>query len=502
MQTKSKKQKRKKKEDVQSVPANIMKPRILFLVTVFLLTLFGLVMIYSSSSVLALGSEQYGNNPNFFIKKQIISLGLAVILCAGVSAIDYRRIGLHAAYFLAFVSIGILLMTYIAGVKVLGASRWIVIPGIGLQLQPSEFVKPYIVLASAFIIKEIIETGSDPLGYAKDVLICVAVPVFLILLQPDKGTTIVIITTLLYMVAMTGMLDKKKIVIVLVSFLVFAVFAGLFSYLKGGYGAIRIKAFLNPWSYRDKEAYQIIQGYYAFASGGILGKGAGFSSQKYAYLPMAYNDFIYAIVGEEFGLIGTVGVLFAFYYFYKVCTQIADQAPDFYGKLIVMGSCVMIVSQFILNVVGVLGLFPSSGKPIPFISYGGSSIMGTYILVGMILNVSFRSKLPETRYDRRRNKLSVIESGQPMSHNDTGFRVVEGAGEPTPRKRRGRKNAQQAQDTSRSSRRSRTEQSSDRRSSRRSEGSNRRTAESSRSSRSSRSGQTSRSSRSSRGGRR
>ncbi len=155
---------------------------------------------------------------------------------------------------------------------------------------------------------------------------------------------------------------------------------------------------------------------------------------------MAYNDFIYAIIGEEFGLVGTVAVLFGFFYLFKVCSEIANSASDSYGRLIVIGSSVMLVSQFLLNVVGVIGLFPSSGKPIPFISYGGSSIMGTYILVGMILNVSLRSKAPETRYDRRRSKLSVVEGGQSSQQPHPGFKLVEGVGEPTSRGRLGQRN--------------------------------------------------------------
>ena len=297
MQTKRKTSKREKKSDVQNVPAHIMKPRILFVLTVFVLTLFGLVMIYSSSSVLALGSEQYGNNPNFFIKKQVVSLVLAIVLAYVVSKIDYHHIGIHTAHMLAIVFSGILLITDFAGVKALGASRWIVIPGIGLQIQPSEFVKPYLVLVSALIINEVYETGSHLFDYMKDIALCVLLPTALIFIQPDKGTTIVIIFTLLYMVSSTDIISKRTTMILMGIFLVLGVFFGFVSYFKGGYGATRIKAFLNPWAYKDKEAYQIIQGYYAFASGGILGKGAGFSSQKYAYLPMAYNDFIYAIVG-------------------------------------------------------------------------------------------------------------------------------------------------------------------------------------------------------------
>ena len=455
MQTQRRKTQRNKKADVQKVPADIMKPRIIFLLIVFVLTLFGLVMVYSSSSVLALGSEQYGNNPNFFIKKQVISVGIAILICIAMQFYDYHRFGIHTAKTLALIFIFVLFATKFMGVKALGASRWIVIPGIGLQIQPSEFVKPYLVLVSAMLIKEIQETGSDPRYYIKDFLFCVGAPTALIVIQPDKGTTIVIILTILYMAASEGIISQRTTLIFLGGLFLLGFFIGMYSYFKGGYSGTRIKAFLNPWAYKDKEAYQIVQGYYAFASGGIFGKGVGFSSQKYAYLPMAYNDFIYAIIGEELGLVGTIGVLVAFFYFYKVSMQIADHASDLYGKMIVVGSSVMIVVQFLLNVVGVIGLFPSSGKPIPFISYGGSSIMGTYILVGMILNVSKRSKLPETRYDRRRSKLSVVEGGLSAQQHNSGFRVVEGAGEPTPRKRRGQRPARQSAPSTQAARSSR-----------------------------------------------
>ncbi len=453
MKTQSK-QKKISKDNIQNVPANIMKPRILFILVVLLLTSFGLLMIYSSSSVLALGSEQYGNNPNFFIKKQLISLAIAIVMCIATVSVDYHKLGLHTAKILAVVVILVLIYTRLFGVKALGASRWIIIPGIGLQLQPSEFVKPYLVFAAAFLIKEIVDTGSSIMSYWKEFSLCIVVPAAFILFQPDKGTTIVIGATILYMFCAAGIFNRRQVHYILVALLIVGLFLGIYSYTKQEYGSIRIKAFLNPWAYKDNEAYQIVQGYYAFAQGGIFGKGIGYSSQKYAYLPMAYNDFIYAIVGEEFGLFGTVGVLVAFFYFYRISAQIARTASDLYGKLIVIGASIMIVAQFLLNVVGVIGLMPSSGKPIPFISYGGSSIMGTYILVGMILNVSMRSKAPETRYDRRRNKLSVVQTQQEFNQ-DGGFRVVEGAGEPTPRRRRGRRTPENNHETSRSSRRSR-----------------------------------------------
>ena len=143
--------------------------------------------------------------------------------------------------------------------------------------------------------------------------------------------------------------------------------------LKDDYSRARIVAVLNPWSDPTGSGYQLIQGFYAFGSGGLFGVGIGMSKQKYSYLPMAYNDFIFAVVGEELGLVGTLGLLAAFGVLAWAGFRIARYAPDMCGRLIAAGCTSLIIIQLLVNVCGVLGLIPLSGKPVPFVSYGGST---------------------------------------------------------------------------------------------------------------------------------
>ena len=173
----------------------------------------------------------------------------------------------------------------------------------------------------------------------------------------------------------------------------------LFLSLRDDYSRARFLTMFDPWADPYGNGWQLIQGFYAFGSGGLLGVGVGFSRQKYSYLPMAHNDFIFAVVGEEWGFVGTIGVLAGFLAFLWAGLEIARHAPDFAGRLVAAGCTSIVVIQLFLNVFGVLGLFPLSGKPIPFLSYGGSSILASLMLVGLVMSVSLHSKLPETAHD-------------------------------------------------------------------------------------------------------
>ena len=237
-------------------------------------------------------------------------------------------------------------------------------------------------------------------------LLGVMLPLGLIFMQPDKGTVTVVAETLVIMLYFGGAPGKLCVGILVLGIATLA----LISYAQP-YSRARIQIMLNPWSDPYNKGYQLIQGLYAFGSGGVFGVGIGMSKQKYSYLPMAYNDFIFAVVGEELGLVG----------------KIARYAPDLAGQLAVVGCTFIIVAQMLLNVTGVLCMFPLSGKPIPFVSYGGSSIMSSLMLAGVVMSVSLQSKLPQTEYDDRRSEWSVTSAPRQESF----------VGEPTPRSARG-----------------------------------------------------------------
>lgn len=425
---------------IRGVPARFMAPRLIVIACSVFLALFGLLMIYSSSSITALNSASFGNDPTYFLTHQAINLAIGTAMAVVIATRDYH-FWARGPVFLALVMLVVLLLllveTPFAGQDAYGATRWIAVPGFG-TLQPSEFAKPVVILAGAGALARYYEEHSiDRQELVLQIGAGIIVPLLLILLQPDKGTTIIIGATLIVMALIAGFSWK----VVAGAFVAGAIIFGVYSYLDG-YSRQRIITMMNPWEDPYGSGYQLIQGWYAFGSGGLFGVGIGFSHQKYAYLPMAYNDFIFAIVGEECGLVGTIGIVCIFLLLLFASYKIANYAPDLLGRLIACGCSTILVVQLFVNIGGVLGLMPLSGKPVPFLSYGGSSIMSCCILVGLILSVSRSSILPETEHDRARSQLRVADGtaarggtgvGEVMTRSESRaqasaptFRVVEG----------------------------------------------------------------------------
>lgn len=392
---------------IRGVPARFMAPRLIVIACTLFLALFGLLMIYSSSSITALNSSSFGNDPTYFLTHQAINLAVGIVFAVAIASRDYH-FWARGKVFVALLAVVVILLglveTPFAGQDAYGATRWIAVPGFG-TLQPSEFAKPVVILATAGVLSRYYEEHSiDLQDLLAQIGVGIALPLLLILIQPDKGTTIIIVVTLVVMAIIAGFSWK----IVAVAVLALGVIFGVMSFTQS-YSRQRIMTMLNPWEDPYGTGYQLIQGWYAFGSGGLFGVGIGFSHQKYAYLPMAYNDFIFAIVGEECGLVGTVGIIVLFLLLLWASYKIANYAPDMLGRLIACGCSTILVAQLFVNVGGVIGLLPLSGKPVPFLSYGGSSIMSCCILVGLILSVSRSSILPETEHDRARSALRVAD---------------------------------------------------------------------------------------------
>ncbi len=397
-------------------PAQLMVPRIVFLLAAVLLTAFGLMMIYSASSVTAMLSKDSSYSPTYYFIKQLIFVGMGAVVGAIIYRLGYRILRGMPIKVLTGLVIMLLIatLTPIAGHDAYGASRWIRLPG--MTLQPSEFAKLTVIVSFAFMWSEYAAGERD----ARDALILVGasivVPLLLILRQPDKGTTTVLAVTLFVMMYFGGFPKKLLLLLVMAGIAGFVALS-----LKDDYSRQRVMTMLNPWDDPNGAGYQLIQGFYALGAGGLFGVGIGMGKQKYSYLPMAYNDFIFAVVGEELGLVGAVGMLLGFAVLFWAGMQIARNAPDLAGQLIAMGCTTMLVAQMFLNVTGVLGMFPLSGKPIPFISYGGSSILSTLMVVGLVLGVSRESSLPQTEYEERRRGWSV--SGSELGE-DSGVGVA------------------------------------------------------------------------------
>ena len=407
------------------VPERFMRPRLVLFAVVGILAAFGVLMVYSASSVSALNST---GDAAYYLKRQLTFLLVGTVAAVILAKSDYRLWAKKLLLPIWGVSVLLLLAVIALGTdNDMGATRWI---NLGFfDLQPSEFAKITVIFTAANIAERYYEEGSiDWSTFIKLLVAGVGVPILLILIQPDKGSTMVLCLTLVVMGYLAGM-PKGFLAIVLVG----GALAFLALSLKDDYSRQRLLTMLNPWSDPYDSGYQLIQGFYAFGSGGLFGVGLGFSRQKYSYLPMAHNDFIFAIIGEECGLVGTIGLLAGFAVFLWAGFQIARYAPDLCGRLIAAGCTSIVIVQLLLNVCGVLGLFPLSGKPIPFVSYGGSSIIASMMLVGLIASVSLHSSLPETAHDSARRSWQVeADDGRPRGGR--GLTVVEG-GASAPRDR-------------------------------------------------------------------
>ncbi len=351
--------------------------RYLFMGSALFLTALGLVMIYSASSVTATVRE--GASWHFFAR-QLGFVAVGAILAALLARFDYRLFRERARQ--VWWGANILLVVVLAlGVVRGGARRWI---DLGFfNLQPSELAKIACILLVSAIALEWQRGRTDEKQMLWQALIATAVPAILIILQPDLGTTMTLVAAVAFVLLLAG-ISWSWVGIT------FAAAAGLATIMIAiaPYRMKRVTAFLDPFADPLGKGYQSVQALYAFGSGGLEGVGLALSRQKFFYLPEAHTDFILAIIGEEIGLIGTLTVLAAFAIFVWSGFRIATGARDGYGRLVAGGITGMLAFQAFLNMAAVTGILPVTGKPLPFLSYGGSSMIVTMICVGLVLSVS------------------------------------------------------------------------------------------------------------------
>lgn len=394
--------------------ASIAGPRILLLLSVFALLLLGLVMLYSASSIEAIAE---GVSPANYLIKQV-ALGVVGIIGA---FIIWKFIPHHVwrgrLLFIAWaVCVALLILTAIMGTVGGGAVRWVNLGPVSLQ--PSEFAKIAFVLMMARILCESREGTIDGRKAIVECLIFIVLPVlFLYQTQSDLGTTIICFVGILTVLWM-GEVPLRYIAYIVGGALLFVVLASLVGYRQDRF------LFLNPWN--DGESglglgYQLIHSFYAFSEGGLFGVGLGNSREKFLYLPEAETDFIYAIIGEELGMIGALVVIALFLIFLYAGLQIARRAPDQLGVMIAGGCTVMIVFQAFLNIGCVIGVFPTTGKPLPFISSGGTSLIASLLMVGLILSVSEAADRPSV-HEQRRQDLRIFKADSQSSSSYTSSR--------------------------------------------------------------------------------
>jgi cell division protein FtsW len=360
--------------------AKKLKPdRILFLVTLLLVG-FGIAMVFSSSAIVA--KEKFGD-PNYFSFKQLIfaTLGLAVMFV--VMKVDYHRYRHPAVVFSALAIVVALLVVVFFLPATANTHRWIQLAG--FSVQPSELSKLALICFLAYFLEKRKSQVNDLAYTLVPIAVIVAILGGLVAIE-DLGTAISLFMISGVLLFVAG-LDLRWIA----ASLIFALPTFYLLVFRVDYRRARILTFLDPWSQPLGRGFQIIQSLLSVASGGITGLGYMEGKQKLFYLPEAHTDFIFAVVGEELGLIGTCALLCLFALFFWRGFRTSMRAPDAFGFYLALGITTMVCVQAFINMSMVLGLLPTKGIPLPFLSYGGSSFIVMLAAVGILLNVSQQS---------------------------------------------------------------------------------------------------------------
>lgn len=342
------------------------------------LALFGIVMVYSASSMIAF--QENGNPYYYFIKQAVwTALGFVAMICA--MHFDYQRLRNRKLVYGMIVVAVLMLLAVFAFPRINGAHRWIKLAG--FSVQPSEMSK--IVLAvflAYFLEKRAGEEGS----FWRTFVPCIAVAgglALLIAAEPDLGTALmlaVLCGVVCYTAGVRPLHLGMAAAPAFVGILMMLIFVP--------WRMRRMVTFLDPWADPQDSGFQVVQSLIAVGSGGINGLGFAQGRQKMFFLPFAHSDFIFAVIGEELGLIGALAIVLVFGIFLWRGMRAALRAPDRFGMLLGTGLVVVIVVQALFNISVVLSLVPTKGIPLPFISYGGSSLVPTLVAVGMLLNIS------------------------------------------------------------------------------------------------------------------
>lgn len=358
---------------------NKNKVDILLLVSVIAISLFGIIMVYSSSYIWA---EYKYNDPFKFVKNQLLFFIVGLVFLYIISKINYNFYKTYGNIFL-IVCLILLILVLIPGIGTIrnGSRSWFGIGSFGIQ--PSEFAKLVLIIFTAKYLSNNMKQLKD---LKKGVLPIVGLLLFifgLIMLQPDFGTGFIIVCTIIGLLFIGGVDFKFFFKIGLIGLL------GIIGLIIAApYRISRILSFLNPWQDPLGSGFQIIQSLYAIGPGGLFGFGFGNSRQKHFYLPEPQTDFIFSIISEEFGFLGIVIISVLFLTIFIRGFKIARNCPDLFGKFLVSGIIFGIAFQTVLNLMVVVGLIPVTGVTLPFLSYGGSSLLITLISIGIVLNVS------------------------------------------------------------------------------------------------------------------
>ncbi|MDC4241124.1 stage V sporulation protein E [Clostridium tertium] len=374
---------KKKKTSIKRKKIKMKNIDYSLLCAIVVLLFIGIVMVYSSSSYYALYQEDVWNSDHYFTK-EIIWTVVGIIGMIVTMSIDYHTYKKWTPW-LVIITIGLLVLVLFAGVNINGARRWIRLGP--LSFQPSELAKYVVVLYLALLIDKRRGKIKEFKGGTLYYLAIAAVFAGLIILEKNLSITAIVMMVAFIMILVGGAKLSH-----LFSLIPIGLSAGLGLIFMESYRLQRLTSFLDPWADPSGDSYQLIQSLYALGSGGLFGVGLGNSRQKALFMPEPHNDFIFAIIGEELGLIGCVAIISIFIFIVIKGTSIAVKARDNYGYLLAIGIISVIAIQAIINIAVVTGSMPVTGVPMPLISYGGTSLVFNLCAIGILLNISRQSK--------------------------------------------------------------------------------------------------------------
>lgn len=356
---------------------------------VALLLLLGTLLVYAATKSWYAGM---GLDPQYYLKRHIINIVIGALLAFSTTIIDYRLLRAYTPILWGFGVLG-LIAVLIPGVgsTVNGARAWISLPG-GFQIQPAELAKISIIVGISMVLSERVHDREEPTH--KDVaraLAIAALPIVLILLQPDMGTVIIISASVVTIVAVSGAPSRWVVGLLLVALL------GGFVAVKVGvlsdYQVKRLQSFVNPSADPQLSGYQLRQSRITVGSGGLVGKGLFKGPQTNGrFVPEQQTDFIFTVAGEELGFLGSSLILFLFMIILWRSFRIARKSQDLFGRLVCTGVIAWFAFQAFENIGMTMGLMPMTGVPLPFVSYGGSSMFANLIGIGLLQNVHARQR--------------------------------------------------------------------------------------------------------------
>ena len=369
--SKKKRKKRKKKTKISIDRDNGVY------IAVILLVLIGLLLVFTSSSYYALYEQ---GDLYFFIRKQAMWAAIGLVFMSIFARVDYHFLR-KFTWFLAGITLALLVLVLIIGKEINGAKRWIDVAG--LSIQPSEIAKYAVVFILAHVI---VKMGKEIKTIGKGIILPLGIGgIFaaLVLLEKNLSITVVIAMVTYFMIMVSGANIRVLLGLIPIGFL-----GGIGLIIIEPYRLERLTTFLNPWADQSDAGYQLVHSLMAIGSGGVTGQGLGNSMQKALYMPEPHNDFIFAILAEEFGLLGCIFVIGLFIFFIISAIKVAMKAKDIYGRLLAIGITLVIAIQAIINIAVVTGSMPVTGVPLPFISTGGTSLLINLVAMGVLLNIA------------------------------------------------------------------------------------------------------------------